>query len=126
MHTSPNDEFVIDKNKKVKKSYVVFYGHSKKCDTKVDGFPILNNEEDSNICAKKEGRGITERFFIKMDPLGVMLDPNNKTELGKVNNRINGANFYELRQVSAPKFNNYIQYLKTNNQMFLTNARKEL
>jgi hypothetical protein len=91
-----------------------------------EGFPRLQSES-SDAYAKLIAGGKKNKFFVKRGSHGRLYNPIGLYTEGTANSQLRhaGKPAWEFREATEKTFNFYIQFLKTKNSAWLSNAERE-
>lgn len=122
------NEFVIDKNKNeinTTHKYYTLIGQHTTIDN--EGFPTVDNEDQSAF-AKKITTHNKSRYFIKVGVHGKIYNPIGLYSEGTSNKFLAraGKKAWDFKEVNSKVFDMYINFLRTKNIAWLTNAQREI
>lgn len=100
-----------------------------------DSDPVLHSYKGSNglmykpeerfeAAARKVKSGVVVNSFIKKNSRGELFDPKNTSHLNTSLSKINGLPVFRMQKVSEAQFEHYLQYLRTGNKLYLSQAQK--
>ena len=131
-------EFTINKKKAPDPdTYISVYTYKGEHDFEdEDGYPMLEVDEDDGIVdlfktvnayALKIERGERIQHYVKRGKEGKLYNPIGLYATGNAGKQLRhaGKPLWELKATSERVFNFYIQFLKTTNLAWLTNAERE-
>lgn len=122
------NRFILDKNKDttqtLNKYYTLIGKHS---NIDEDGFPTVDDDNLSAFAKKISSNG-KSRYFIKVGTHGKIYNPIGLYSEGTSNKFLAraGKKAWDFKEVNSKVFDMYINFLKTKNVAWLTNAQREL
>lgn len=122
------NKFILDKNKitsNAEYKYYTLIGQHSEIDE--EGFPVVNKEGNSAFAKKMTNDGKT-RFFIKVGTHGKIYNPIGLYSEGTSNKFLAraGKKAWDFKEVNSKVFDMYINFLRTKNTAWLTNAQREI
>lgn len=117
--------FQISKKDEALPSFVYYTILGKQDYVDTDGFPIINNKENSLAYTKTLNN--ETQYFLKVGLYGKIYNPMGLYSEGKSNKFMAkiGKNAYNFTRVNQKVFNMYLNFLKSKNIAWLNNAERE-
>lgn len=130
----PTDIFVINKDKVIPEDNfrhrTIYTMIHKQEDYDEKGFPTLINKAEESLdspdaYAYKYRGESQEKFYVKVNDYGMFIDPMNVAHTKNIDKVRDSLQIWRWRSISRNAFNEYINYLKTQNHTHYTQSMRE-